>query len=119
MTARSDGPVCRLGPAAHTCQMPDEEDRPRDAGGAADATWASVVVPDDISELDADVEAYRREIRALARRRRWQRRFGRPWVLPVSIVSAALILAGIVATMRTVFAPTASKRPVQLPLSST
>jgi hypothetical protein len=85
--------------------MAEDDDRPGDASSAADASWADVVVPDDISALVADVEAYRREVRR-ARRRAWQSRvMSRPGILPLSIISIALLLAGIVATLLTVLAP--------------
>jgi hypothetical protein len=86
--------------------MAEDDDRPGDASSAADASWADVVVPDDISALAADVDAYRREVRR-ARRRAWQSRvMSKPGILPLSIVSIALLLAGIVATLLTVLAPT-------------
>jgi hypothetical protein len=85
--------------------MAEDDDRPGDASSAADASWADVVVPDDISALVADVEAYRRELRR-NRRRAWQSRvMSKPGILPLSIVSIALLLAGIVATLLTVLAP--------------
>jgi hypothetical protein len=85
--------------------MAEDDDRPGDASSAADASWADVVVPDDISALAADVEAYRREVRR-DRRRAWQSQvMSKPGILPLSIVSIALLLAGIVATLLTVLAP--------------
>jgi hypothetical protein len=100
--------------------MAEDDDRPGDASSAADASWADVVVPDDISSLAADVEAYRREVRR-ARRRAWQARvMSRPGILPLSIVSIALLLAGIVATLLTVLAPSAGdSEPASLPLAHT
>jgi hypothetical protein len=100
--------------------MAEDDDRPGDASSAADASWADVVVPDDISSLAADVEAYRREVRR-ARRRAWQSRvMSRPGILPLSIVSVALLLAGIVATLLTVLAPSAGdSEPAALPLAHT
>jgi hypothetical protein len=100
--------------------MAEDDDRPGDASSAADASWADVVVPDDISSLAADVEAYRREVRR-ARRRAWQARvMSRPGILPLSIVSIALLLAGIVATLLTVLAPSAGdSAPASLPLAHT
>jgi hypothetical protein len=100
--------------------MAEDDDRPGDASSAADASWADVVVPDDISSLVADVEAYRREVRR-ARRRAWQARvMSRPGILPLSIVSIALLLAGIVATLLTVLAPSAGdSAPATRPLAHT
>jgi hypothetical protein len=100
--------------------MAEDDDRPGDASSAADASWADVVVPDDISSLDADVDAYRREVRR-AHRRAWQARvMSRPGILPLSIVSIALLLAGIVATLLTVLAPSAGdSEPAARPLVHT
>jgi hypothetical protein len=99
--------------------MAEDDDRPGDASSAADASWADVVVPDDISGLVADVEAYRREVRR-NRRRAWQSRvMSKPGILPLSIVSIALLLAGIVATLLTVLAPTQRDAAlVKLPLAT-
>lgn len=83
--------------------MPDDEDRPRDANGAADL---AVVIPDDLRELAADVAAYHREVRVARRRERRHRLFNRPVVLPLVIVTAAVILAAVVAMLLTAFAPT-------------
>jgi hypothetical protein len=100
--------------------MAEDDDRPGDASSAADASWADVVVPDDISSLAADVETYRREVRR-AHRRAWQSRvMSRPGILPLSIVSIALLLAGIVATLLTVLAPSAGdSEPAARPLAHT
>jgi hypothetical protein len=100
--------------------MAEDDDRPGDASSAADASWADVVVPDDISSLAADVDAYRREVRR-DRRRAWQARvMSRPGILPLSIVSIALLLAGIVATLLTVLAPSAGdSEPAARPLAHT
>jgi hypothetical protein len=114
------GPGFRLfRESAHTDEMAEDDDRPGDASSAANASWADVVVPDDISGLAADVEAYRRECRR-DRRRAWQARvMSRPGILPLSIVSIALILAGIVATLLTVLAPSPGTSTVSpLPLAN-
>jgi hypothetical protein len=101
--------------------MAEDDDRPGDASSAADASWADVVVPNDISALAADIDAYRREVRR-DRRRAWQARvMSRPGILPLSIVSIALILAGLVATLLTVLAPSqghTSPAPQPLPTTS-
>jgi hypothetical protein len=98
--------------------MPDDDDRPSDASSAADASWADVVAPNDISELVADIEAYHRELRR-GRRAAWRTRvLSRPGVLPLSIVSIALVLAGVVATLLTVLAPSSRNTAVSpLPLA--
>ena len=66
-----------------------------------DASWLDgVVVPDDLSELQPDVEAYHRELRHAARRRRfarvtrttaWQR-----FALPATVAIGSLAVAGAV-----------------------
>lgn len=98
--------------------MPDDDDRPSDASSAADPSWADVTVPDTIAELVADIEAYHRELRR-ERRRAWRQRVvSRPGVLPLTIVSVALVLAGIVATLLTVLAPSGGNPAVSsLPLA--
>jgi hypothetical protein len=99
--------------------MAEDDDRPGDASSAADASWTDVVVPDDISALAADIDAYRREVRR-GRRRAWQARvMSRPGIVPLTIVSIALILAGLVATLLTVLAPSrGDSSPVAQPLAS-
>jgi hypothetical protein len=99
--------------------MPDDDDRPRDASSAAEPDWANVVVPDDISELAADVQAYRRERRRARRQARLRRLGGRRGVLPLLILTSAMLVAGLVATMLTVLAPTSLGRaPTALPVAA-
>jgi hypothetical protein len=99
--------------------MPDDDDRPRDASSAADPDWANVVVPDDISELAGEIEAYRRERRRAARQARlsrWSRRRG---VVPLLVLTCAMVLAALIATMLTVLGPTALGRaPTPLPVAA-
>ena len=93
--------------------MPDEDDCPRDASGAADrpagadadATWSDIVVPDDISALSRDIAAYRREVRHAARARRVRRLLARRGTIPALVLSGATLLAGIVAVLLSVMAP--------------
>jgi hypothetical protein len=65
---------------------------------AEDAPWADpVVVPDDIRELQADIDAYHREIR-LAHRRRWLRQLTastawQRWSFPAGMLAGAVVLA--------------------------
>jgi hypothetical protein len=67
---------------------------------------ADIEVPDDARELDRDVQAYHRELRALRRRQRWGslrrplRRDG--MVLP--LLAGCLILALLTGTLLTLFA---------------
>lgn len=98
--------------------------RPPDGGGLPDLPpeWGVVVIPDDLTELDDEAGAIRRDFRREARRNRWRRRFGRPPVyraspddppalgLPLLIMSIAII-----ATLTSLFAIVwpAAHRPVQ------
>jgi hypothetical protein len=90
---------------AHTEPMPD------------DASWLErVVVPDDLSELQADVEAYHRERRSAVRRRRLARITAtRAWqrlALPAAVVFGSLAVAGAVLAILTLGHP---KRVAGLP----
>src|SRR4051812_46102321 len=81
--------LAATGTASHTEAMPD------------DAPWIDpVVVPDDLRDLQADIEAYQREQRQAARRRRIARWTGgrqvRRLVLPIGITAGAVGLAAIV-----------------------
>ena len=65
-----------------------------------DAAWAEhVVVPDDISELQPDIDSYRREIRTAARMRRWGWLLANPlwrrWSFPLGVVTGAVALAAV------------------------
>ena len=94
----------------------------RDDGRFDDLPQVNVVVPNDASELDAEVRAYHRERRSARIRgflakifltRRW-RRFG----LSGPIVVATLLLVGVVASTLAILGPN-QRRPAQrsLPLS--
>lgn len=99
--------------------MPDEEDRPRDASSAADASWADLVIPDDISALTSDIEAYHREQRRVRRQARIQRWMDYRGALPLAIVAFAVVIAGVIATLLTVMAPhSVSSPPSPLPLAN-
>lgn len=78
-----------------------------------------IEVPDDARDLDRDVQAYRREVRALRRsdrRGRWHRWLSRDGVgLP--LLACGLILALITGTLLTVFTATSSN--LGLPGSAT
>jgi hypothetical protein len=98
--------------------MPDDEDRPRDAGSAADPEWALAAAPDDIRALAGDIAAYHREQRAARRRARMGRWFARPGIVPLSLTAAGLALAAIVATLLALLEPDAAGRgPTALPLA--
>jgi hypothetical protein len=91
----------------------DDDDLPgegRRSGG--DPSWAdSLVVPDDISALDAEVRALRRERRAAARGRRLRRVFPLHR-LSAPVVVVVLVLAAGVTGLILLFQP---RRPVASP----
>lgn len=71
----------------------DEDDR---SGDAAGASWVDrVVIPDDISELDAEVRALRRERRVQQRRRRLRRLTGGGRSSAPVLLVAVLLVAGV------------------------
>ena len=75
-----------------------------------DASWLErVVVPDDLSELQTDVEAYYREQRAAARHRRLARitasRAVQRFALPAAVVIGSLAVAGAVLAILTLGHP--------------
>jgi hypothetical protein len=87
-----------------------------------DAPWIDpVVVPDDLRDLQADIEAYHRERRQAARRRRLRRLTGGARVqrvlLPVGVAAAAVGLAGVVFTILTLGQPRSAPAPVQAPIA--
>ncbi|MGH3738212.1 MAG: hypothetical protein ACRDT6_21775, partial [Micromonosporaceae bacterium] len=82
----------------------DDDGRKPDGMTSADdpvpAPWGAVVIPDDLSELDAEAAQVRHELRGERRRRRWRRLFGAtdpaggPGVVgPLVIVALAMTLA--------------------------
>jgi hypothetical protein len=83
-----------------------------------------IVVPDDLSELDAEVTAYRRELEASRRserRRRWRHRFTPSWArggLPSPIFTAVLLVIATTGLLLSVFAPVTQERSRQTPISS-
>jgi hypothetical protein len=95
--------------------VPDEDDRPRDAAGAADSNWpvgakggidwTQISAPDDLSGLGRDVKSYHRECRATRRRERWHRLSARPSTAPLTMTATALVMAAVVALLLTVMAP--------------
>ena len=71
----------------------DEDDR---SGGAGGASWVDrIVIPDDISELDAEVRALRRERRAARRRARLRRLTGSGRTGGPLLLVALLLIAGV------------------------
>jgi hypothetical protein len=80
-----------------------------------------IEIPDDARELDRDVQAYRRELRALRRgerRGRWHRSLGKDGVV-LPLLACCLILALITGTLLTVFTATSSPTLTGLPGSVT
>jgi hypothetical protein len=79
-----------------------------------------VQIPDDARELDRDVLAYRRELRARrrqARRTRWHRSLGRDGIV-LPLLACCLILALITGTLLTVFTATSDQGLTGPPSSS-
>ena len=71
----------------------DEDDR---SGGAGGPSWVDrIVIPDDISELDADVRALHRERRARRRRARLRRLTGSGRNGGPLLLVALLLIAGV------------------------
>ena len=88
-----------------------------------DAPWIDpVVVPDDLRELQADVEAYHRELRHAARRRRVERLTGghriRQLLLPLGVVASALSLAAVVFVILTLGQPRSQPAPGPAPVAT-
>jgi len=80
-----------------------------------------IEIPDDARELDRDVQAYRRELRALRRserRGRWHLSLGKDGVV-LPLLACCLILALITGTLLTVFTATSNRSFTGLPGSAT
>src|SRR3954453_3982685 len=97
--------------AAHTDAVPDE------------VPWVDpIVVPDDLRDLQADVETYHREQRLAARRRRVERLTGWPrWqrlALPLAASVCSLALAGVVFAVLTLGNPRPDSRPTAAPVAA-
>lgn len=80
-----------------------------------------VVIPDDISALDAEVHAYQREARRRARWTRWMRRpdGGRPRGFGLSgpLVVAVLAVVALLGSLVALLSPRQSAGPAQRPLA--
>lgn len=79
-----------------------------------------IEIPDDARDLDRDVQAYRRELRAVRRRerrRRWHRSLGKEGVV-LPLLACCLILALITGTLLTVFTATSNRSITGLPVTS-
>ncbi len=80
-----------------------------------------IEIPDDARELDRDVQAYRRELRARRRqerRTRWHRSLGKDGIV-LPLLACCLILALITGTLLTVFTATSEQGLTGLPGSGT
>jgi hypothetical protein len=76
-----------------------------------------IEIPDDARELDRDVQAYRRELRARRRSQRqgrWRRALSRDGVA-LPLLACCLILALITGTLLTVFSATSNQSLTGLP----
>ena len=91
----------------------DEDDLPGEGGrpGGEPSWLADLVVPDDLSELDAEVRALQRERRARARRERL-RRLADPRRVTTPLVVVALLLVTAFASLLVLFQP---RRPSTSP----
>lgn len=88
-----------------------------------DASWLDgVLVPDDLSDLQADVEAYHRELRQSARRRRITRiTASRAWqrlALPSAVAVGSLTVAAAVFAILTLGHPTRVAGPPPDPVAT-
>jgi hypothetical protein len=80
----------------------DEDDRSGEPGGTS---WVDrIVIPDDISELDAEIRALRRERRAQRRRQRL-RRFAAPGRTGAPLLLVAVLLVAGIAGLLVMFQP--------------
>ena len=83
----------------------------RDDGGLPPA---DIEIPDDARELDRDVLAYRRELRARRRRARWDRLFGplRGHGALLPLVASCVALSMLAGTLLSVFSISPASAPV-------
>jgi hypothetical protein len=83
-------------------------------GGSSDGLpdlpeeWGVIVIPDDLSELDDEVEAIRAELRRAGQRGRWHRLTDRPAVRQVRRVAAAAVKAPVLIISMAVLVTVAS-----------
>ena len=93
---------------------PSGDDRPPDpfSDGPGDDSTLAVSIPDDASELAAEIAAYQKELRAQRRKQRVDRltlaRYWRPYGLTGPIVITALVVIGSVSGLLLALLPTAS-----------
>src|SRR3954462_3710319 len=107
---------------AHTGVMaraggPTGDDRPPepDGSGPGGESPLAISIPDDASELAAEIAAYRKEIRSRRRRERFDRltlaRLWRPYGITGPVVIAALVVLGSVGGLMLALLPNA--RPTE------
>ncbi|MER7168839.1 hypothetical protein ABT336_22575 [Micromonospora sp. NPDC000207] len=79
--------------------IPDAEDQgPTDGLPDLPPEWGRIVVPDDLSALADEATLVRQELRAEARRRRWQRRLGGTGSRVVGLPLMILLVIAVTAT---------------------
>jgi cell division septation protein DedD len=82
-----------------------------DGGSGWDEPPLDIQIPDDARELDRDVLAYRRELRAQRRRRRLRRLAGHGTIMPLlASILAVCLVAGAMLSVAT-FSPAPGVRP--------
>ena len=95
---------------------------PEDAPWAEPPAWIDPVVPDDIRELQPDVDAYHRELRSARRRERWQwltgTRAWQRWSFPAGVLTGAFALAMVVFALLAVDGRSARPESTPVPLAS-
>jgi hypothetical protein len=70
--------------------------------------WGVIVIPDDLSELDDEVEAIRAELRQAGKRNRWQQFAARPTIRRLRRVGAAAVKAPVLIISMAVLVTVAS-----------
>jgi hypothetical protein len=70
--------------------------------------WGVIVIPDDLSELDDEVEAIRAELRQAGKRSRWQQFAARPAIRRLRRVGAAAVKAPVLVISMAVLVTVAS-----------
>lgn len=96
----------------------DEKGGEPPAGAGHEPDWASLVVPDDIRELDADISAYRRELRHRRRMLRFQRLVlgprRRPHGMSGRLTVIVLVLVAMLGGLMVFLRPTPGNDPQRL-----
>src|SRR3954470_17179108 len=104
---------------------PTGEDRPPEPEGSGHGGESplAVSIPDDASELAAEIAAYRKEVRARRRRERFDRltfaRLWRPYGITGPVVIAAFVALGSVGVLMLALLPNARPREPQADVENT